>query len=133
MRTGQDYESHGRRAPGRNAASARQNAATLDWPLRSESHWWGIKECYEESLCGTMALAVSLVCWDAGSIPGLAQWVKSPVLLQQWRRSHLWLISDPWPGNVICPGVAKTKETSLLAQQDVIYSFRVKKKGLQHV
>ena len=32
-------------------------------------------------------------CWDAGSIPSPAQWVRDPALLQ------VWLGSDPWPGN----------------------------------
>ena len=31
--------------------------------------------------------------------------LKDPVLSQ--RRSHLWLGSDPWPGNSICCGAAK--------------------------
>ena len=31
----------------------------------------------------------SLECWDAGSIPGPAQRVKDPALLQLWRRSQI--------------------------------------------
>ena len=38
---------------------------------------------------------------DAGSIPGLAQWVKDLVLLQLQLRSQLELRSGPWPGNSI--------------------------------
>ena len=43
-------------------------------------------------------------CWDVGLIPGLAQWVKDPVLLQ------LQLGSDPWPRSSICLGVAKNEK-----------------------
>ena len=32
---------------------------------------------------------------------------------QLWRRSQLWLGSDPWPGNSISHGAAKKEKTSL--------------------
>ena len=57
-----------------------------------------------------VGLAAFLEHWDAGSIPGPAQWVKALVLLQLWRSLHLWLGSDPWPGNSICHGAAKKKK-----------------------
>ena len=49
---------------------------------------------------------VSLEYWDACWIPGLAQWVKDPVLL----KSKLHLGSGPWPKNSMCLGVAKRGE-----------------------
>ena len=53
-------------------------------------------------------MAASLEHWDAGSIPGPAQW--EAVLLQLWKRSKLQLGSDPSPGNSICHGVAKNEK-----------------------
>ena len=38
-----------------------------------------------------------------GSIPGLAQWVKDPMLLSLWRRLWLQLRFNPWPGNLYMP------------------------------
>ena len=41
---------------------------------------------------------------DTGLIPGPAQWVKDPVLLQLQQRFQLQLGSDPWPRSFICLG-----------------------------
>ena len=43
-----------------------------------------------------------------GSIPGLVQWVKDPVLLQLWRRLQLRLEFEPWPGNFHMPWLPST-------------------------
>ena len=51
--------------------------------------------------------AMSWEHWDTDSIPGPAQRVTDPVLLQVQLRSCLWLRSDSWPGNSLCRGVAK--------------------------
>ena len=55
-------------------------------------------------------LVASLERWDTGLIPGPAQWVRDPVLLQLQHRSQLWLGFDPWPGNSICRGTAKKRK-----------------------
>ena len=57
-----------------------------------------------------MGSAASWECWDAVSIPSLAQWVKVLVLPQLWLKSQLRLRYDPWPRNSICHGAAKKKK-----------------------
>ena len=58
------------------------------------------------SHCGIMESVASWEHWDAGLIPGLAQWVKDP-------RSQLPLRSDPWPRNSVFPGAAKKKKKKI--------------------
>ena len=60
-----------------------------------------------------MGSAASLQCWEVGLIPSLAQWVKgsgTATAAVAWRRSQLWLRSDPWPGNSICHWAANRKK-----------------------
>ena len=55
------------------------------------------------SYCAAAGSAASLERWDAGLIPGLAQWVKDLVLPKLWHRSQV-------PGNSICCRAAKKGE-----------------------
>ena len=62
------------------------------------------------SCCDTRVSVSSWACWDAGSVPIPAWWVKDPVLPQLWFRSWLRLWSDPWTGSSICCGAAKNEK-----------------------
>ena len=54
------------------------------------------KKCLgRHSCCAALGLAVS---WDFGLIPGPAQCVKDPALLQLQLRLQRRRRSDPWPG-----------------------------------
>ena len=44
-----------------------------------------------------MGPVASWECWKADSVPGPAQWVQDPALLQLQFKSRLLLGSDPWP------------------------------------
>ena len=54
-----------------------------------------------------MGLAASWEPCDGDWIPGLAHWVKDPVLLQLWLRWKLQFGSEPWPRNSMCQEAAK--------------------------
>ena len=61
-----------------------------------------------------MGLAVYGELWDVGSIPGPAQRVKDPALLQLRLRSQLQLRSDPWTRSSLCHKVAKKEKKNLI-------------------
>ena len=67
---------------------------------------------------GTMGLVASLEPWDAGWIPGGAQWVKDLALPQLQHRSQLQLRSDPWSGNSMCLGAAKKEKKKQKLKQN---------------
>ena len=55
-------------------------------------------------------------CGGNDLIPGLAQWIKDPLLLQLWYRSQLQLRLDPWPRNFHVPwgGKKQTNKTKTM-------------------
>ena len=69
---------------------------------------WLKKELRGSSCCDVAGLRSGIVsgssgcCGGTGSIPGLAQGVKDPALLQLWHRWQRWLGFDPCPGASIC-------------------------------
>ena len=58
-----------------------------------------------------MGLAVSVQRQDAGSILGLAKWVKGASVPTELR-----LASDPWPRNPICPQGRQKREKKMLKE-----------------
>ena len=50
-----------------------------------------------------MRSEVSLDCWDTGSVPGSAQWVKGSGVAAATAE----ISSCPWPGNYICCSMAQ--------------------------
>ena len=71
-------------------------------------------------------MAQCLGSWDVRLIPGPAQWVKDPALLQLQLRLQLWLGSDLWPGNSIGLGKAEKKKTpkTIFNGEDLCYTLR---------
>ena len=71
----------------------------------------GNKTKFHSSRCGAKGSEASLEPWNASSIPSPAQSCKDPVLPKLRCKSHLWLSSDPWPGNFhMLEGCQKKKE-----------------------
>ena len=53
---------------------------------------------------------LACLCGGADAIPGLAQWVKGPVLPKVWRKLQVQLRFDPWPGEFSYATGAAEKE-----------------------
>ena len=65
-----------------------------------------------------------LVCFCSGSglIPGPAQWVKDPVLLQLGFKSQLQLGFDPWPRTSV-GAACMPKQTNICIFVNYIYIY----------
>ena len=59
-------------------------------------------------------------------IPGLAQQVKNPALLQLWYRLQLWLGFDPWPRELLYAMGAVEKEKKIENTEEVDVARRSK-------
>ena len=71
---------------------------------------WGSSHCGATgSAPMTPGLGASWECWDTGSIPSLAQWVKDLAFLQLQLKSQLWLRPDFWPRNFLRHRVSKKR------------------------
>ena len=74
---------------------------------------------------------LACLCGGTSSIPGSAQRVKEPVLLQLWYRSQLWLGFSPWPRNFHMPPVQTKKEkkkkrySPIIGQGRTVYEFQI--------
>ena len=74
-----------------------------------------IENKLREFRCGAIGSLVSWDCWDAGSIPSLAQWVKDLAFPQLWLRLQLRLGSNPWPDH--WPGNSKCERGSQIKKE----------------
>ena len=73
----------------------------------------GLKGKRQQLGVGTRGITVAQGLWDErqkeslkdAGVPAMAQWDwwhLGSAGMQLWLRSHLWLGSDPWPGNSKC-------------------------------
>ena len=70
-----------------------------------------------------MGSAASWECWDAGLIPGPAQWFKDPVLTQLWLRLQLCSDLIPGPGTPHVPEWPKKKKNCFWLQRHDVGSW----------
>ena len=74
--------------------------------------FWGfftLKKNFRSSHCGSAVMNPTSIREDAGSIPGLTQWVKDPALLRLWSRPAAVAVIQPLAQELPCAAGAVLK------------------------